>query len=109
MVLKKMIPALVLGSIASLISCNSFTKVEAPQTIEYWQTNADETLKLQKQNNLVFDNPQNNFQNILINPSEKFQAVDGFGYLEIMLEDSETVKVVMGKYDHEILDEDLLK
>ena len=75
-----MIPALVLGSIASLISCNSFTKVEAPQTIEYWQTNADETLKLQKQNNLVFDNPQNNFQNILINPSEKFQTVDGFGY-----------------------------
>ncbi len=80
MVLKKIIPALVLGSIASLISCNSFTKVEAPQTIEYWQTNADETLKLQKQNNLVFDNPQNNFQNILINPSEKFQTVDGFGY-----------------------------
>ncbi len=75
-----MIPALVLGSIASLISCNSFTKIEAPQTIEYWQTNADETLKLQKQNNLVFDNPQNNFQNILINPSEKFQTVDGFGY-----------------------------
>lgn len=80
MVLKKMIPALVLGSIASLISCNSFTKIEAPKTIEYWQTNADETLKLQKQNNLVFDNPQNNFQNILINPSEKFQTVDGFGY-----------------------------
>lgn len=80
MVLKKIIPALVLGSIASLISCNSFTKIEAPQTIEYWQTNADETLKLQKQNNLVFDNPQNNFQNILINPSEKFQTVDGFGY-----------------------------
>ena len=75
-----MIPALVLGSIASLISCNSFTKIEAPKTIEYWQTNADETLKLQKQNNLVFDNPQNNFQNILINPSEKFQTVDGFGY-----------------------------
>ena len=80
MVLKKMIPALVLGSIASLISCNSFTKIEAPQIIEYWQTNADESLKLQKQNNLVFDNPQNNFQNILINPSEKFQTVDGFGY-----------------------------
>ena len=80
MVLKKMIPALVLGSIASLISCNSFTKIEAPKTIEYWQTNADETLKLQKQNNLVFDNSQNNFQNILINPSEKFQTVDGFGY-----------------------------
>ena len=80
MVLKKIIPALVLGSIASLISCNSFTKIEAPKTIEYWQTNADETLKLQKQNNLVFDNPQNNFQNILINPSEKFQTVDGFGY-----------------------------
>jgi len=80
MVLKKMILAFVLGSIASLISCNSFTKIEAPKTIVYWQTNADETLKLQKQNNLVFDNPQNNFQNILINPSEKFQTVDGFGY-----------------------------
>jgi len=80
MVLKKMILAFVLGSIASLISCNSFTKIEAPKTIVYWQTNADETLKLQKQNNLVFDNPQNNFQNIHINPSEKFQTVDGFGY-----------------------------
>ena len=80
MVLKKIIPALVLGSMASIISCNSFTKIEAPQIIEYWQTNADESLKLQKQNNLVFDNPQNNFQNILINPSEKFQTVDGFGY-----------------------------
>ena len=35
--------------------------------------------------------------------------VDGLAYLEIMLEDSKTVKVVMGKYDHDILDEDLLK
>ena len=48
MVLKKIIPALVLGSMASIISCNSFTKIEAPQIIEYWQTNADESLKLQK-------------------------------------------------------------
>lgn len=35
--------------------------------------------------------------------------VDGLIYLEIILEDKETVKVVMDKYDHELLEEDLLK
>lgn len=35
--------------------------------------------------------------------------VDGLIYLEIILEDSKTVKVVMDKYDYDILDEDILK
>jgi hypothetical protein len=35
--------------------------------------------------------------------------VDGLAYLEIMLEDSETVKVVMSITDYELMEEDILK
>ena len=36
-------------------------------------------------------------------------SVNGLIYLEIILEDNETVKVIMGKDDYELLEEDLLK
>ncbi len=35
--------------------------------------------------------------------------IDGLVYLEIILDDKKTVKVVMDKYDHELLEEDILK
>ena len=35
--------------------------------------------------------------------------VDDLMYLEIILEDNKTVKVIMGKDDYELLEEDLLK
>ena len=35
--------------------------------------------------------------------------VNGLIYLEIILEDNKTVKVIMGKDDYELLEEDLLK
>ena len=36
-------------------------------------------------------------------------SVNGLIYLEIILEDNETVKVIMGKGEYELLEEDLLK
>ena len=35
--------------------------------------------------------------------------VDDLMYLEIILEDNETVKVIMGKDDYELLEDDILK
>ena len=36
-------------------------------------------------------------------------SVNGLIYLEIILEDNETVKVIMGKDDYELLEDDVLK
>ena len=36
-------------------------------------------------------------------------SVNGLIYLEIILEDNETVKVIMGKDDYELLEDDILK
>lgn len=45
-----------------------------------WITKADETAKLQKQADIYFKNNSNNYQTIDIDPGQKFQTVDGFGY-----------------------------
>ena len=36
-------------------------------------------------------------------------SVNGLIYLEIILEDNETVKVIMGKDDYELMEDDILK
>lgn len=61
-----------------LASCKSVSKTESE--VQIWLTKGDESIKLQQQLPLVFVNTTNNFQNIEIDDSQKFQYVDGFGY-----------------------------
>jgi len=62
----------------SLTSCKS--KITTKDQIQAWLTKGDESVKLQQQLPLVFVKTSNNFQNIEIDDSQKFQYVDGFGY-----------------------------
>lgn len=61
-----------------LTSCKS--TITTKDHVQSWLTKGDESMKLQKQLPLVFVNTSNNFQNIEIDDSQKFQYVDGFGY-----------------------------
>ncbi|GGG64973.1 glycoside hydrolase family 30 protein [Epilithonimonas arachidiradicis] len=45
-----------------------------------WLTKADETVKLQKQNDIYFKNASNNYQTIDVDSEQKYQMIDGFGY-----------------------------
>ena len=45
-----------------------------------WVTKADETVKLQKQNDIFFNNASNNYQTLDIDATQKYQTIDGFGY-----------------------------
>lgn len=57
----------------SLSSCKT-------NKVQIWLTKGDESVKLQQQIPINFVNNSNNFQNIEIDDSQKFQYVDGFGY-----------------------------
>ena len=85
---------LILGlSFFSLLFCQS-SNVEEPTTpggnsgggddnsiaATVWLTKADETVKLQKQNDIYFKNTTNNYQNIDVDAGQKYQTIDGFGY-----------------------------
>lgn len=59
-------------------SCKS--TITSKNQVQTWLTKGDESIKLQQQLPLVFVNTTNNFQNIEIDDSQKFQYVDGFGY-----------------------------
>ncbi|WP_265427766.1 glycoside hydrolase family 30 protein [Chryseobacterium sp. YIM B08800] len=61
-----------------LSSCKSVANTD--KKVQIWMTKGDESVKLQQQNALTFVNTSNNFQNIEINDSQKFQYIDGFGY-----------------------------
>lgn len=61
-----------------LTSCKPVATTEGQ--VQYWLTKGDESVKLQQQLPLVFMKTSNNFQNIEIDDSQKFQYVDGFGY-----------------------------
>lgn len=61
-----------------LTSCKS--AITTKDQVQSWLTKGDESIKLQQQLPLVFVNTSNNFQNIEIDDSQKFQYVDGFGY-----------------------------
>ncbi|UQB69441.1 glycoside hydrolase family 30 protein [Epilithonimonas zeae] len=45
-----------------------------------WLTKADETVKLQKQSDIFFNNATNNYQTLDVDASQKYQTIDGFGY-----------------------------
>ncbi|MCY0978286.1 glycoside hydrolase family 30 beta sandwich domain-containing protein [Chryseobacterium wangxinyae] len=57
----------------SLSSCKT-------SKVQIWLTKGDESVKLQQQTPISFVNNSNNFQNIEIDDTQKFQYVDGFGY-----------------------------
>lgn len=61
-----------------LTSCKS--AINTKDQVQSWLTKGDESIKLQQQLPLVFVNTSNNFQNIEIDDTQKFQYVDGFGY-----------------------------
>jgi len=61
-----------------LSSCTSVANTD--QKVQIWMTKGDESVKLQQQNALAFVNTSNNFQNIEIDDTQKFQYIDGFGY-----------------------------
>ena len=46
----------------------------------FWLTKADESTKLQKQPDILFSNPSNNYQTLDVDASQKYQTIDGFGY-----------------------------
>ncbi|MCD1117331.1 glycoside hydrolase family 30 protein [Chryseobacterium turcicum] len=61
-----------------LSSCKSVANTD--KKVQIWMTKGDESVKLQQQNTLAFVNISNNFQNIEIDDTQKFQYIDGFGY-----------------------------
>jgi len=49
-------------------------------TASFWLTKADESSKLQKQTDILFNNAANNYQTLDVDASQKYQTIDGFGY-----------------------------
>lgn len=84
---------LLLGlSFFSLLFCQS-SNVDEPVTpggnngsddnypsASVWLTKADESVKLQKQSDILFKNTSNSYQTIDIDAAQKYQTIDGFGY-----------------------------
>ena len=68
----------------SLLSCGNrvgeITTNQVDNQIEVWLTKGDESAKLQQQKSLPFNSVSNQFQSIVIDDTQKFQTVDGFGY-----------------------------
>jgi len=62
----------------SLTSCKS--TVNTKGQVQSWLTKGDESIKLKQQLPLVFVTTPNNFQNIEIDDTQKFQYIDGFGF-----------------------------
>ncbi|PWN71201.1 glucosylceramidase [Chryseobacterium phosphatilyticum] len=71
--------ALLCGVVLFPLSCTSLGKDKGNE-IEYWLTKGDESVKLQQQTPIRFVKSSNNYQNIEIDASQKFQYIDGFGY-----------------------------
>lgn len=62
-----------------LSSCRSHLASNGNQ-VQIWLTKGDESVRLQQQTPISFVNNSNNFQNIDIDDTQKFQYIDGFGY-----------------------------
>ncbi|MGU3374926.1 glycoside hydrolase family 30 protein [Chryseobacterium sp. M5A1_1a] len=71
--------ALLSGVALFPLSCTSVAQNKGNE-VHYWLTKGDESIKLQPQTSAKFVNTTNNFQNIEIDDTQKFQYVDGFGY-----------------------------
>lgn len=53
----------------------------ATNEVDFWLTNSDESVKLQKQNTvLAFGNNSNQYPTIEVDSSISYQTIDGFGY-----------------------------
>ncbi len=87
--LKKLLPIMV---IAFLFSCSKKNNPPAPPSppsppgavameASYWITTSDKTAALQLQPvNLIFGTSANSNENILVDSTQLFQTIDGFGY-----------------------------
>lgn len=79
--IKKLQIFLLLPLIAVQIKCGSSQNAVASSgKAEYWITTTDESSKLKKQNDLVFNSEMNSNQTILVDASQKFQTIEGFGF-----------------------------
>ncbi len=53
----------------------------ATNEVDFWLTKSDETVKLQKQTNiLAFGTPVNQYSSIEVDETSTYQTIDGFGY-----------------------------
>jgi glucosylceramidase len=78
---KKLQILLLLPLIAVQIKCGtSKNAVSNAGKAESWITTTDESSKLQKQNDLVFNSETNANQTISVDASQKFQTIEGFGF-----------------------------
>jgi glucosylceramidase len=78
---KKLQILLLLPFIAVQIKCGSSKNAVANSgKAESWITTIDESSKLQKQNDLVFNSETNSNQTISVDASQKFQTIKGFGF-----------------------------
>lgn len=78
---KKLQILLLLPLMAVQVKCGiSKPSVASSGKAESWITTPDESSKLQKQNDLVFNTEINFNQTIEVNPSQKFQTIQGFGF-----------------------------
>ena len=71
--------ALLCGVVLFPLSCTSIAQNKENE-INFWLTKGDESIKLQLQPPIRFGNTTNDFQNIEIDDTQKFQYIDGFGY-----------------------------
>jgi len=71
--------ALLCGVVLFPLSCTSVAGNKGNE-VQFWLTKGDQTVKLQQQTSVKFTQNRNDFQNIEIDDSQKFQYVDGFGY-----------------------------
>ncbi|MBV8326542.1 glycoside hydrolase family 30 beta sandwich domain-containing protein [Chryseobacterium sp.] len=71
--------ALLCGVVLFPLSCTSVARHRGDE-VQYWLTKGDGSVKLQLQTPVKLVNTPNDFQNIEIDNSQKFQYVDGFGY-----------------------------
>ena len=73
--------AAVSAALFSVLFCTSKSSVsERSDHAQVWITTADESTKLQKQNDIFFNNVTNNYQTLDVDTSQKYQTIDGFGY-----------------------------
>jgi glucosylceramidase len=78
---KKLQILLLLPLIAVQIKCGtSKNSVVQSGKVEAWITTTNESSKLQKQSDLVFNNETNSNPTILVDASQKFQTIEGFGF-----------------------------
>jgi glucosylceramidase len=59
---------------------NVSISAQTAATADYWLTKADQSVLLQQQGNLTFGTVSNRNANIVVDTTQIFQSIDGFGY-----------------------------